>query len=44
MMPKIEKSTIFCKKLHKNFAVVKIVHIFAVPKQSGGGEMVDTLL
>ena len=33
-----------CKKIAKKFGVVKIVRIFAIPKQSGGGEMVDTLL
>ena len=28
----------------KRFGSLKIVRTFAIPKQSGGGEMVDTLL
>ena len=40
----LKKVELFCRKMSKKFAVVKIVRIFAIPKQSGGGEMVDTLL
>ena len=38
---------IFSKKIKifsKRFGSLKIVRTFAIPKQSGGGEMVDTLL
>ena len=38
---KMQKSEIF---FAKRFGSLKFVRTFAIPKQSGGGEMVDTLL
>ena len=34
----------FLKKLVKKFASLIFCRTFAIPNQSGGGEMVDTLL
>ena len=34
----------FSKNISKKFAGLKNCRTFAIPKQSGGGEMVDTLL
>ena len=42
--PKNEKGAKKFKKIAKRFGSLKIVRTFAIPKQSGGGEMVDTLL
>ena len=33
-----------CKKTEEKFGVLNFCRTFAIPKQSGGGEMVDTLL
>ena len=41
---KNEKSAKKLKIFAKRFGSLKIVRTFAIPKQSGGGEMVDTLL
>ena len=38
------KSVKKLKFFAKRFGSLKIVRTFAIPKQSGGGEMVDTLL
>ena len=42
--PKNEKSAKKLKIFAKRFGSLKFVRTFAIPKQSGGGEMVDTLL
>ena len=42
--PKNEKGAKKFKNFAKRFGSLKIVRTFAIPKQSGGGEMVDTLL
>ena len=34
----------FSKNIAEKFGVLKFCRTFAIPKQSGGGEMVDTLL
>ena len=42
--PKNEKGAKKFKNFAKRFGSLKFVRTFAIPKQSGGGEMVDTLL
>ena len=42
--PKNQKNAKKLKIFAKRFGSLKIVRTFAIPKQSGGGEMVDTLL
>ena len=40
----MKKSEEFHEKSAEKFGVLKFCRTFAIPKQSGGGEMVDTLL